>query len=110
MRRYSGCFSAKRKHEREVTRFIKRHLSELECIPTAFLSVSLSEAGVQDPTAPAGRRAQAATDVKRMINTFLADTGSHPSKIQAVARDYEDTDWKGLDEFALDFMSTAVRL
>jgi menaquinone-dependent protoporphyrinogen oxidase len=128
----------KGKHEREMTRFIKRHLSELECIPTAFLSVSLSEAGVEDPAAPAERRAQAATDVQRMINTFLADTGWHPSRIQAVAgallyskynfilrgimkriarraggdtdttRDYEYTDWKGLDEFVRDFMSAAV--
>jgi hypothetical protein len=61
------------------------HLTELECIPTAFLSVSLSQAGTQDLTAPPERREKAANDVQRIIDMFLADTGWHPSRIQAVA-------------------------
>jgi hypothetical protein len=40
----------------------------LERIPTAFLSVSLSEADAEDTSAPPERRAQAAADVERMID------------------------------------------
>jgi menaquinone-dependent protoporphyrinogen oxidase len=114
-------------HEKEMTDFVKRHRAELERIPAVFLSVSLSEAGVEDPAAPPERRAQAAADVRKMIDQFLAETGWHPSKIRAAAgalsytkynflirfvmkriakaqgastdtsRDHEFTDWEALD-------------
>ncbi len=73
------------RHEREVVEFVKKRVHELERIPTAFLSVSLSEANAEDPTAPASRRAKAAEDVQRMIDRFLKETGWLPSKIKAVA-------------------------
>ncbi|MGH9630975.1 MAG: flavodoxin domain-containing protein [Bryobacteraceae bacterium] len=117
------------KHEREMTAFVKRHVSELERLPAAFLSVSLSEAGAEDRAAPSDRRARAANDAQRMIDAFLDETGWHPSKTRAVAgallyskynfllrlimkriarkaggdtdtsKDYEYTDWVALDQF-----------
>jgi menaquinone-dependent protoporphyrinogen IX oxidase len=62
------CASVHRgRHEPELIRFVKRNASGLEHIPTAFLSVSLSQAGAEDAAASAGHRFQAATDVKEMI-------------------------------------------
>jgi menaquinone-dependent protoporphyrinogen oxidase len=130
---YCGAFIAasvhKQKHEREMTAFIRRHAGELDRIPTAFLSVSLSEAGAEDTTAPAESRLRASNDVQTMIDTFLNDTGWRPTKVRAVAgalmysqynfvlraimkhiarkaggdtdttRDYDYTDYVGLDDF-----------
>ena len=73
------------KHESEMTKFVKRHLAELQKIPTAFLSVSLSEAGVEDEMASAEKRARAGADVKRTIDAFLAQTSWRPSHVNAVA-------------------------
>jgi menaquinone-dependent protoporphyrinogen oxidase len=115
------------KHEPEITQFVKNNLAALEGLPTVFLSVSLSEAGAEDPRAPADRRTQSAVDVEGMIQAFLNETGWHPRHIRAVAgalmyskynfvvrfimkriarqagaptdasRDYEFTDWEALD-------------
>jgi menaquinone-dependent protoporphyrinogen IX oxidase len=52
---------------------------------TAFLSVSLSQAGAQDEHATPDNRARATADVKRMIDVFLAVTQWHPTLIQPVA-------------------------
>jgi menaquinone-dependent protoporphyrinogen oxidase len=117
------------RHEREIVDFVKKNRAALEGMPAAFLSVSLSEAGAEDETAPAERRAQAGADVRRMIEAFLAETGWHPGRIKAVAgallytrynfllrfimkriasqagggtdvsRDYDYTNWANLDEF-----------
>jgi menaquinone-dependent protoporphyrinogen oxidase len=114
-------------HEKEIVEFVNLHRAELEHIPAVFLSVSLSEAGVEDPASTPERRAQAAADVQRMIDAFLKATGWHPSKVRAVAgalsyskynflvrfvmkriakaqgastdtsRDHELTDWAALD-------------
>jgi menaquinone-dependent protoporphyrinogen oxidase len=128
---YSGAILAasvhRQKHEPEIERFVNDHLNDLEQIPTAFLSVSLSEAGAEDTTAPSERREKATGDAQEMIQTFLSDTGWHPTRTQAVAgalmyskynfllrlvmkriarqagadtdssKDYEYTDWLSLD-------------
>lgn len=117
------------KHEPEIVRFVKLHRNELERLPSAFLSVSLSEAGAEDTMAPPERRAQASADVERMVEAFLEETGWQPTRIKAVAgallytkynfllkfvmkriaraaggstdtsKDHEYTDWEGLDRF-----------
>lgn len=121
------------KHEDEVLKFVKLYLPELHEIPTAFVSVSLSEAAAEDTGAPPERRAKAAADVHRMIEMFLTETGWRPTVIRAVAgalkftkynfllrfvmkriarkagagtdtsKDYEYTDWEGLDHFVTEF-------
>ena len=122
------------KHEREIVQFVKFQRSELENMPTAFLSVSLSEAGAEDASASSVRRAQAAADARRMIDDFLKETRWSPERIKAIAgalaytkynflmrlvmkqiarraggstdtsRDREYTNWSDLDHFVDDFL------
>jgi menaquinone-dependent protoporphyrinogen oxidase len=124
------------RHEAEIVSFVKRHRADLEDMDTAFLSVSLSEAGAEDADAPPEKRAQAASDAQGMIDGFLAETGWHPSKIRAVAgallytqynfilrfvmkriaasaggdtdtsRNYDYTNWAELDRFVEEFTAT----
>jgi menaquinone-dependent protoporphyrinogen oxidase len=109
--------------------FVTRHRDELARLGAVFLSVTLSEAGAEDPKAPAARRERAAADAQRMIDVFIAETGWHPNRALPVAgalaysrynflvrfvmkqiarkacaptdtsRDYEFTDWAALDRF-----------
>jgi menaquinone-dependent protoporphyrinogen oxidase len=117
------------KHEREMVDFVKANHAALDRVPTAFLSVSLTEAGVEDRSAPFERRAKAAGEVKAAVEAFCHETGLHPSRIWPVAgallyreygvlkrlvlqmivrrrggdtdtsRDYDYTDWEALDRF-----------
>jgi menaquinone-dependent protoporphyrinogen oxidase len=117
------------RHEPEMIAFVKRHRRELERVSAMFLSVSLSEAGAEDPNAPPERRRKAASDVDGMIETFVTNTGWRSAHILPVAgalayrrynfivrvvmkrvagangaptdtsRDYELTDWEKLDRF-----------
>ena len=119
--------------------FVKCHRAELERIPAVFLSVSLSEAGAENPAAPPERRAQSAADVRKMIDSFLTETGWHPSKVRAAAgalmyskynflirfvmkriaraqgattdtsRDHEFTDWEALDRLVDEILPPAER-
>ncbi len=116
-------------HEREMIDFVRTHRKQLELLPTAFLSVSLSEATVEDTARPEAMRTKADADVHAMLETFFAETGWHPSRVKPVAgallftkygvlvrlvmkmiakraghttdtsQDYEYTDWNGLDRF-----------
>ena len=122
------------KHEAPIMEFVRAHRLELESIPTMFLSVSLSEAGAEDPNATPERRAKAAGDAQAMIRQFLTETGWRPSRVAAVAgalayskynvllrwvmkrialeaggdtdtsRDYEYTNWKTLDQLVDEFL------
>lgn len=122
-------------HEREMTQFVKAHRAELEAMTTVFMSVSLSEAGAEDPKGSAEHRAKAAADVQRLIDEFLAETNWNPSRIKAVAgallytkynffirfimkriakheggdtdtsRDYDYTDWTALDHLVDELAS-----
>ena len=73
------------KHEREMAEFVKVHRPELEAMRSIFISVSLSEVGAEDLARSAEMRARSAADVQRVVDTFLADTGWHPSKVHAAA-------------------------
>lgn len=121
------------RHEKEMVEFVKRHRAGLERAPSAFLSVSLSEAGAEDASATDKRRERATANVKAMIDAFLRETGWNPTRLQPVAgallyrqygtivrlvmrfiakqagsttdtsRDHEFTDWQALDRFADEF-------
>ena len=93
------------KHEPEIVRFVKQHRAGLESMPSALLSVSLSEAGAEDPAAPAERRAEAAADVQRMIDAFLAETGWHPARIRAVAGALMYTKYNFLVRFVMTIIA-----
>ena len=124
-------------HEREMIRFVKAHRAELEWLRAAFLSVTLSEAGAEDPKATQERRAKSAADAQRMIDVFVQETGWHSVHVLPVAgalaysqynvvkraimkriarkagaptdttRDYEFTDWAELDCFISDALVAA---
>ena len=114
--------------------FAKRNREELAGLGAVFVSVTLSEAGAEDPKAPKERREQAAADAQRMIDVFVEETGWRPARALPVAgglaysrynfiikfvmkriarkagaptdtsRDYEFTDWAALDRFVGETM------
>lgn len=126
-------------HESEMIEYVRRHRAGLERLPSAFLSVSLSEAGVEQPGAPAERRNRAQADVESMIDRFVTDTGWQPDRVLPVAgallyskygwlkrfvmrrisesmggdtdtsRDYEYTDWRALDAFVKELTDSLDR-
>lgn len=123
------------KHEREMVRFVTRHREALAKRPTAFLSVSMAEAGAEDTNAPAERRAEAAKQVAKTMDAFFDATGWHPDRARPVAgalmyrkynllvrwvmkriarsagastdtsRNHVFTDWDALDKFADNFIA-----
>lgn len=127
------------KHEREMVAFAKKHAARLSSLPSAFLSVSLTETTAEDATAPAMDREKARHDVDTMIERFLVETGWLPTATKPVAgaltytkygfivriamkriaraahgstdtsRDHVYTDWAALDRFIDDFVDGAVR-
>lgn len=126
------------KHEPEMARFVKRYSTELNRIPAVFLSVSLSEVTVEDPTAPPAKRAEAELHVRQAMDRFLEQTGWRPSHRAAIAgalpyskynfltrlmmklisrknggpvdttRDYEFTNWTQLDRLAQELVQSAM--
>jgi len=121
------------RHEREMVKFARDHRAELEQVPSAFLSVTLSEAGAEQSNQLPERRAQCAADVHRMIEEFIEDTGWRPGHTLPVAgallytrynplvrfamkqaarssggstdtsQDHDYTDWTALDRFTSQF-------
>jgi len=117
------------RHEREIVRFVKSHRLDLVRLGAPFLSLTLSEAGAEDPAAPPEKRRAAAADAQRMIDLFVQETGWRPAYVLPVAgaltyskynffikmvmkaisrraggptdtsRDYDFTDWAALDRF-----------
>jgi len=122
------------RHEREMVKFVKSHRAELEMLPTAFLSVTLSQAGAEMLESSPEARSRSSSDVQRMISEFIGDTGWSPGWVKPVAgallytkynplvkfimkriarkaggdtdtsRDYVYTDWAGLDRFLDEFV------
>jgi len=120
------------RHEREIMRFVKSHRLDLVRLGAPFLSLTLSEAGAEDPAAPEEKRMLAAADARRMIEVFVQETGWRPPYVLPVAgalvyskynfftklvmktiarraggptdtsRDYEFTDWAAVDRFVRD--------
>ena len=121
------------KHEPEMVRFVKDNLRALESMPAAFLSVTLSQAGVEIPGSTPEQRALCAAGVQQVLAKFYADTGWRPRHVMPVAgallygkynflvrfimkriarksggsidtsRDHEYTDWTALDRFVTNF-------
>jgi menaquinone-dependent protoporphyrinogen oxidase len=119
-------------HEKEMLRFVKEHRTELERIPTAFISVSLSEVGAERWQATPAEHIHFAADVNKMLDTFFEQTEWYPTYVKPVAgalsyskynffirfimrqvagkqragtdtsRDYDYTNWIELDKFNED--------
>jgi len=120
-------------HEKEMVRFVRDHKQELETIPTAFVSVTLSEAGAEMAEKSPAEHAQFVRDVDLMLGRFFCETRWLPSVAKPVAgallythynflvrmvmkniarkagastdtsRDYDYTNWPDLDKFVGDF-------
>jgi menaquinone-dependent protoporphyrinogen oxidase len=132
--RYSAaCLAASvhiGRHEKEMVAFARAERDALVRLDAAFVSVSLSEAGAENPRRSVDERRKAAEDAQHMIDVFVHETGWHPEHVLSVAgalayskynllvrflmkqiarkagaptdtsRDYEFTDWPALDRFA----------
>ena len=72
-------------HERELITFVREHREVLERIPAAFVSVSLSQAGAEDPKRTVEQRARATENVAGVLDTFFRRTEWKPRWIQAFA-------------------------
>jgi menaquinone-dependent protoporphyrinogen oxidase len=122
-------------HEKEMIQFVKDHRSELDLMTTAFLSVTLSEAGVEMRDKSLVEHARFAQDVDKMLTKFFIDTTWRPTLVKPVAgallytrynflvrlimrriagkagastdtlHDYVYTDWVGLDKFVNDLVA-----
>ncbi|HET7372559.1 MAG TPA: flavodoxin domain-containing protein [Gemmatimonadaceae bacterium] len=137
--RYAGAILASSihigKHEPAMLAFVKKWRTELELIPSTFLSVSLSQAGAVDAKAPPARRESAKANVEKMIAEFLQKTRWRPLHVYPVAgallyrqyslllrlvmrfiakvagastdtsRDHEYTDWKTVERYAEELAS-----
>jgi menaquinone-dependent protoporphyrinogen oxidase len=121
------------RHEPEMLRFVKGHRAELDMVPTAFISVTLSEAGAERVAATPEEHARFVADVQRVLDNFFAAADWHPRRMKPVAgallytrynflvrfvmrriaktvgaetdtsRDYEYTNWAALDKFVGEF-------
>lgn len=121
------------KHEAVMLDFVEHHIEDLERLPNAFLSVTLSQAGVERPGQPPETASRCRAGVNQAIDRFVAETGWCPQHIEAIAgaltyskynfvtrcfmqwtagregadtdtsRDYEYTDWNGLARFIAKF-------
>jgi menaquinone-dependent protoporphyrinogen oxidase len=127
-------------HEAEMIAFVKRHRHDLATVPAAFLSISLSEAGVERQSAPPEEHARFTADVEGMLERFYKATNWRPRYVKAVAgalmytqynplirfimkriskgsggstdirRDHIYTDWKSLDHFIAGFTGDIMRV
>jgi menaquinone-dependent protoporphyrinogen oxidase len=117
----------------EAIAFAKKHRLELERMTNAFVSVTLSEAGVERADATPEEHAQSVAQVKSVNERFFAQTGWIPARVENAAgalayshynfvmrfimqriarksggstdtsRDHDYTDWAALDRFAATF-------
>lgn len=118
------------RHEPEMTRFVREHLAEIDARRNAFITITLSQAGVERVGATDADRSRSAADVFKMTEQFILETGWRPQRIHPVAgallytrynpllrlvmkwisrkaggstdttRDHVYTDWAGLDRLA----------
>jgi menaquinone-dependent protoporphyrinogen oxidase len=125
-------------HEAEMIRFVQDHRTELDSMMTAFLSVTLSEAGAERQDASPVEHVKFAIDVESMLNKFYEQTNWRPTIAKPVAgallyskynflirfimkriakkegaatdtsQDYDYTDWLGLDQF-VDELTGEIR-
>lgn len=123
-------------HEKAMVRFVRRAREALARLPTAFLSISLSEAGAENESNAPEIRQKAAREVADTMNRFFEATGWHPDRAAPVAgalmyreynvlirwvmrriarasggsvdttQDHIYTDWQALDRFVALFLES----
>ncbi len=121
------------RHEPEMAKFVRANRLKLATMPTAFLSVSLCEAGAEDPSLDSIVQLRAKMDAAWLRDSFFAATRWHPDMAESVAgalrysqyrpvgrlimqqiarlygrptdtsKDHELTNWERLDDIATRF-------
>ncbi|MEP7362410.1 MAG: flavodoxin domain-containing protein [Acidobacteriota bacterium] len=92
-------------HEPEMVRFARLHRASLEAMPSAFVSVTLSQAGVEMSKATPEARVRSAAGVQQVLDCFYAETGWHPAHVKAVAGALRYTKYNFLKRFILKQIS-----
>ncbi|MCL4204636.1 MAG: hypothetical protein KJ000_19280 [Pirellulaceae bacterium] len=117
------------KHSKRFTEFVARHRTGLEKIPSAFFSVSLSAAGMEEER----------TEAKKYVTDLLKQTGWHPRMtatfgggllyreywflkrwmMKKIAKDggkdtdtsknHIYTDWDAVGRFVVDFLDRCLK-
>ena len=95
------------RYARAVIAFVKAHRSELERMSTAFVSVSLSQAGVERSAATPEEHARFAADVRRVNERFFAQTGWQPTHVENVAGALLYTRYNFLIRFVMKWIARA---
>jgi menaquinone-dependent protoporphyrinogen oxidase len=72
-------------HPRAMVRFVSLHREQLAKMPARFLSLSLSQAGVELPSATAQQRARSLADVRHLTELFCNATGFDARRVTPVA-------------------------
>ena len=72
-------------HEREMVKFVRARRSELDRLPTVFLSVSLTEAAATDVHRPDDERLDAQRATRKVLEDFVLETGWRPGRSVPVA-------------------------
>lgn len=72
-------------HEKEMVDFVREHHEVLAKLPSAFLSVSLTEATVEDRFLDLTQREKALEEVQAALARFFEETGWHPDRVLPVA-------------------------
>lgn len=125
------------KHHPAIVELARREHGRLHAIPSALITISLTQTTAQDAARSAGDRAQARTALDRVVERFVTDTGWHPSSVCRVAgclayreygfftrfimrriakasggsldtsKNHEYTDWAALDRFVEELLDRA---
>ena len=93
------------KHEPEMVRFVKRNLQVLNAMNNAFITITLSQAGVERADATDAERERSAANVAMMTGRFIADTGWRPQRIHPVAGELRYTKYNPLLRLVMKFIS-----
>jgi menaquinone-dependent protoporphyrinogen oxidase len=96
------------RHERELVHFVRKHRSALERVPSIFLTVSLAEAGAEDPNRTPEDRARFAADVAGTVARFASETGWHPGRVVPVAGALAYTRYNPLVRFVMKQIARRV--
>jgi menaquinone-dependent protoporphyrinogen oxidase len=72
-------------HEREMVKFVRSRRTELDALPTLFMSVSLTEATATDIHRPDDERLEAQRAIRKLLDGFVIETGWRPGKSVPVA-------------------------
>jgi len=97
------------RHHTDMIAFVKANRSALEQLPTAFISVTLSEAGAERRFVSPEQHRQSVADVQMMLDRFVAETGWHPTRIKPVAGAIAYTHYNFLLRFGLKHIAKKVK-